>query len=41
MVLEVGPGEGMLTKELIKKAKVIAVEKDERLANSKKSLPKK
>ncbi|MEK7069827.1 MAG: rRNA adenine dimethyltransferase family protein [Patescibacteria group bacterium] len=33
MVLEVGPGEGMLTKELIKKAKkVIAVEKDERLA---------
>jgi len=33
IVLEVGPGEGMLTKELVKKAKkVIAVEKDEHLA---------
>ncbi|MEK7130773.1 MAG: rRNA adenine dimethyltransferase family protein, partial [Patescibacteria group bacterium] len=32
IVLEVGPGEGMLTKELVKKAKkVIAVEKDEQL----------
>jgi 16S rRNA (adenine1518-N6/adenine1519-N6)-dimethyltransferase len=31
-VLEIGPGEGMLTRELLKKAKkVIAVEKDEAL----------
>lgn len=33
VVLEVGPGKGILTEELLKKAKkVIAVEKDERLA---------
>jgi len=33
IVLEVGPGEGILTAELLKKAKkVIAVEKDEQLA---------
>lgn len=29
IVLEIGPGKGFLTKELIKKCKVIAVEKDE------------
>lgn len=29
VVLEIGPGKGFLTKELVKKCKVIAVEKDE------------
>ena len=33
IVLEVGPGKGILTEELLKKAKkVVAVEKDEQLA---------
>jgi len=31
LVLEIGPGKGALTRELSKKAKVIAVEKDKRL----------
>ena len=30
VVLEIGPGKGFLTKELVKKCKVIAVEKDEK-----------
>ncbi|MGC8662760.1 MAG: 16S rRNA (adenine(1518)-N(6)/adenine(1519)-N(6))-dimethyltransferase RsmA [Candidatus Micrarchaeia archaeon] len=41
-VLEIGPGHGILTNELCKKAKrVIAVEKDSRLYDELSSLPKK
>jgi len=40
-VLEIGPGEGALTKRLVEKVgKVVAIEKDERLKNEKSALRK-